>query len=81
MPVLKGSVLHAKLSTTVRGWASLVEAMRTHHEWACTAVPITDPPSGLVLGVLDVAASHHQRGPNADDAVRMPGGYVATGNT
>jgi hypothetical protein len=27
--------------------------VRTHHEWACTAVPITDPLTGKLLGVLD----------------------------
>lgn len=29
--------------------------VRTHHEWACTAAPITDPATGEVLGVLDVS--------------------------
>ena len=29
--------------------------VRTHHEWACTAAPITDPATGRVLGVLDVS--------------------------
>ncbi|MFE8886812.1 GAF domain-containing protein [Pseudarthrobacter enclensis] len=29
--------------------------VRTHHEWACTAAPITDPHTGRVLGVLDVS--------------------------
>lgn len=29
--------------------------VRTHHEWACTAAPITDPATGQVLGVLDVS--------------------------
>lgn len=29
--------------------------VRTHHEWACTAAPITDPATGLLLGVLDVS--------------------------
>ncbi|MGG5171843.1 GAF domain-containing protein [Pseudarthrobacter sp. J1738] len=29
--------------------------VRTHHEWACTAAPITDPGTGRVLGVLDVS--------------------------
>jgi len=29
--------------------------VRTHHEWACTAAPITDPASGRLLGVLDVS--------------------------
>jgi len=29
--------------------------VRTHHEWACTAAPITDPDTGRVLGVLDVS--------------------------
>ncbi|QDG68702.1 GAF domain-containing protein [Pseudarthrobacter sp. NIBRBAC000502772] len=29
--------------------------VRTHHEWACTAAPITDPATGRLLGVLDVS--------------------------
>jgi hypothetical protein len=29
--------------------------VRTHHEWACTAAPITDPLTGKLLGVLDVS--------------------------
>jgi hypothetical protein len=29
--------------------------VRTHHEWACTAAPITDPLTGALLGVLDVS--------------------------
>jgi hypothetical protein len=29
--------------------------VRTHHEWACTAAPITDPNTGRLLGVLDVS--------------------------
>ncbi|GAB5080612.1 GAF domain-containing protein [Arthrobacter sp. AD-310] len=29
--------------------------VRTHHEWACTAAPITDPDTGRLLGVLDVS--------------------------
>jgi hypothetical protein len=29
--------------------------VRTHHEWACTAAPITDPLTGELLGVLDVS--------------------------
>lgn len=29
--------------------------VRTHHEWACTAAPITDPVTGEVLGILDVS--------------------------
>jgi len=29
--------------------------VRTHHEWACTAAPITDPATGQLLGVLDVS--------------------------
>ncbi|MGO4122657.1 GAF domain-containing protein [Arthrobacter sp. YAF16] len=29
--------------------------VRTHHEWACSAAPITDPATGRVLGVLDVS--------------------------
>ncbi|GAA1764188.1 hypothetical protein GCM10009712_10880 [Pseudarthrobacter sulfonivorans] len=29
--------------------------VRTHHEWACTAAPITDPSTGKLLGVLDVS--------------------------
>lgn len=29
--------------------------VRTDHEWACTAAPITDPDTGLVLGVLDAS--------------------------
>jgi hypothetical protein len=29
--------------------------VRTHHEWACTAAPITDPLTGVLLGVLDVS--------------------------
>jgi hypothetical protein len=29
--------------------------VRTHHEWACTAAPITDPLTGQLLGVLDVS--------------------------
>lgn len=29
--------------------------VRTYHEWACTAAPITDPATGRVLGVLDVS--------------------------
>ena len=29
--------------------------VRTHHEWACTAAPITDPLTGRLLGVLDVS--------------------------
>jgi hypothetical protein len=29
--------------------------VRTHHEWACTAAPITDPLAGRLLGVLDVS--------------------------
>lgn len=29
--------------------------VRTHHEWACTAAPITDPATGELLGVLDVS--------------------------
>ena len=29
--------------------------VRTHHEWVCTASPIRDPSSGLVLGVLTVS--------------------------
>ncbi|MEV8082254.1 GAF domain-containing protein [Pseudarthrobacter oxydans] len=29
--------------------------VRTHHEWACTAAPITDPSTGRLLGVLDVS--------------------------
>lgn len=29
--------------------------VRTHHEWACTAAPITDPDTGDLLGVLDVS--------------------------
>jgi hypothetical protein len=29
--------------------------VRTHHEWACTAAPITDPVTGRLLGVLDVS--------------------------
>ncbi|MCD5341428.1 hypothetical protein LR392_04185 [Arthrobacter sp. AK04] len=28
--------------------------VRTHHDWACTAAPITDPLTGALLGVLDV---------------------------
>ena len=27
----------------------------THHTWACTAAPITDPATGRLLGVLDVS--------------------------
>lgn len=29
--------------------------VRTHHDWACTAAPITDPLTGALLGVLDVS--------------------------
>ncbi|WP_235504750.1 GAF domain-containing protein [Arthrobacter sp. Leaf141] len=29
--------------------------VRTHHEWACTAAPITDSATGELLGVLDVS--------------------------
>ncbi|WP_455833591.1 GAF domain-containing protein [Pseudarthrobacter siccitolerans] len=29
--------------------------VRTHHDWACTAAPITDPATGRLLGVLDVS--------------------------
>jgi transcriptional regulator of acetoin/glycerol metabolism len=29
--------------------------VRTHHDWACTAAPITDPLTGGLLGVLDVS--------------------------
>ncbi|BAS07731.1 uncharacterized 47.3 kDa protein in thcA 5'region [Arthrobacter sp. Hiyo4] len=29
--------------------------VRTHHEWACTAAPITDPATGRLLGVLDIS--------------------------
>ncbi|TFD58965.1 transcriptional regulator [Cryobacterium suzukii] len=29
--------------------------VRTHHEWACTASPIRDPDSGVVIGVLNVS--------------------------
>lgn len=29
--------------------------VRTHHDWACTAAPITDPLTGRLLGVLDVS--------------------------
>lgn len=29
--------------------------VRTHHDWACTAAPITDPVTGALLGVLDVS--------------------------
>lgn len=29
--------------------------VRTHHEWACTAAPITDPLTGGLVGVLDVS--------------------------
>ncbi|QCB98558.1 GAF domain-containing protein [Arthrobacter sp. PAMC25564] len=29
--------------------------VRTHHEWACTAAPITDTTTGQLLGVLDVS--------------------------
>lgn len=29
--------------------------VRTHHEWACTAAPITDQATGRLLGVLDVS--------------------------
>lgn len=29
--------------------------VRTHHDWACTAAPITNPASGRLLGVLDVS--------------------------
>lgn len=29
--------------------------VRTHHDWACTAAPITDPLTGTLLGVLDVS--------------------------
>jgi hypothetical protein len=29
--------------------------VRTHHEWACAAAPITDPLTGKLLGVLDVS--------------------------
>lgn len=29
--------------------------VRTHHDWACTAAPITDPLTSALLGVLDVS--------------------------
>lgn len=29
--------------------------VRTHHNWACTAAPITDPATGWLLNVLDVS--------------------------
>lgn len=29
--------------------------VRTHHDWACTASPITDPLTGELVGVLDVS--------------------------
>jgi hypothetical protein len=29
--------------------------VRTHHEWACTAAPISDPVTGRLLGVLDIS--------------------------
>jgi len=29
--------------------------VRTHHEWVCTASPIRDPATGLVVGVLNVS--------------------------
>ncbi|CAN7242349.1 GAF domain-containing protein [Arthrobacter sp. LjRoot78] len=29
--------------------------VRAHHEWACTAAPITDPATGRLLGVLVVS--------------------------
>ena len=29
--------------------------VRTHHDWACTAAPITDPLTGALLGVLDIS--------------------------
>ncbi|MFJ5960487.1 GAF domain-containing protein [Pseudarthrobacter oxydans] len=29
--------------------------VRTHHDWACTAAPITDPLTGALVGVLDVS--------------------------
>ena len=29
--------------------------VRTHHEWVCTASPIRDPATGLVVGVLTVS--------------------------
>ncbi|APX01156.1 GAF domain-containing protein [Arthrobacter sp. QXT-31] len=29
--------------------------VRTHHDWTCTAAPITDPLTGALLGVLDVS--------------------------
>jgi transcriptional regulator of acetoin/glycerol metabolism len=29
--------------------------VRTYHDWACTAAPITDPATGRLLGVLDVS--------------------------
>lgn len=29
--------------------------VRTHHDWACTAAPITDPLTGELVGVLDVS--------------------------
>jgi hypothetical protein len=30
--------------------------VRTHHEWACTAAPLTDPATGRLLGVLDISS-------------------------
>jgi len=29
--------------------------VRTHHEWVCTASPIRDPRTGLIVGVLNVS--------------------------
>lgn len=60
-PVLKGSVLHAKLSTTVRSWASLVEAMMRTAEAStqdsrASAGPDTGESIPTVRGLADELA-------------------------
>ncbi|MDI3195678.1 hypothetical protein QK290_14980 [Pseudarthrobacter sp. AL07] len=62
--------------------SSAEHLVRTHHEWACTAAPITDPATGRLPGRARRlrTAGHPQRGHAADGAVRGPGRGGSFGN-
>lgn len=38
--------------------------VRAVHEWSCTAVPVRDPISGAIIGVVDVTGGDHAASPH-----------------
>ena len=62
------AISEAVLSGRAAQLFSAEHLVRSHHAWACTASPIRDPQTGVVLGVLTVSGPLHTV---TADSVRM----------